>query len=82
MRPEAVQPVEEETAVSDQTPDVPADRPTSASPREGDPVKVTAVANTAFVGIPAAYAATGSIPVTVIAAVVASGFVFFTRQKR
>ena len=40
-----------------------------------DAVKLTMVANTALVGVPAAYAASQSVPITMVAATVAIVFV-------
>jgi lysozyme family protein len=68
--------------VSEQFPEVPADQSKEAppagetpAPAGADTSKLTTFANTAFVGIPAAYATTSSVTVTVITAIMAIGFV-------
>lgn len=48
-----------------------------------DAVKLVTVVNSALVGVPAAYATSGSVPITVIAAVVAVLLVVvYLRQRR
>ncbi|MFI0453689.1 hypothetical protein [Actinomadura sp. 6N118] len=44
--------------------------------------RLMAVANTALVGIPAAYATSGSVTITAIATVAAFGFVILARRRR
>ncbi|TMR03402.1 hypothetical protein ETD83_10880 [Actinomadura soli] len=44
--------------------------------------RLMAVANTALVGIPAAYATTGSVTITAITTVAAFGFVALARFRR
>ncbi|MFI7455486.1 hypothetical protein ACIBQX_49065 [Nonomuraea sp. NPDC049714] len=56
--------------------------PPPAAPGGDGAAKLAAVANTALVGVPAAYATTHSLPVTVITAVMALVFVFLGRRYR
>ncbi|WP_147425448.1 hypothetical protein [Bailinhaonella thermotolerans] len=44
--------------------------------------RLMAVANTALVGIPAAYATSGSVTITAIATVAAFGFAVLARRRR
>ncbi|MGC4959782.1 hypothetical protein ACLQ2P_41850 [Actinomadura citrea] len=44
--------------------------------------RLAAVANTALVGIPAAYATSGSVTITAITTVAAFGFVILARRRR
>lgn len=44
--------------------------------------RLMAVANTALVGIPAAYATTGSVTITAITTAAAFGFVVLARRRR
>ncbi|MGI5330977.1 hypothetical protein [Actinomadura nitritigenes] len=66
--------------MSEQTP-----LPQDQGPQPDDDAAVSrlmAVANTALVGIPAAYATTGSVTITAITTVAAFGFVVLARRRR
>ena len=64
-----------------QSPRVPEEEPRSTVEESGS-ARLMAVANTALVGIPAAYVTSNSVVITVITAVVALGFVVLARWAR
>ncbi|MFC5744731.1 hypothetical protein [Actinomadura rugatobispora] len=61
----------------------PAEEPTPRRAGRGDDTtKLLIVVNAALIGVPAAYATSQSVPVTVIAAVVAIVLVFLSSRHR